>query len=131
MVTGATPPAGGLSRTSSPARITADTSTMRWQASLTWRKRGHAADADHGGLDYFRDINASYGHEGATAASLKWCASSSCPPEGDILARFGGDEFTVLLPDTPGGTGREIAEQVRGDVESMDILEQYKGPVKN
>ncbi|MBN2160479.1 MAG: diguanylate cyclase [Spirochaetes bacterium] len=82
-------------------------------------------------LDYFRAINESYGHEAGDRCIVEVVrVFGRAMREGDILARFGGDEFTVLLPDTPAETGRGIAESVRKDVEAMDFLEQYRGPVK-
>lgn len=82
-------------------------------------------------LDYFRDINANYGHEGGDRCIVEVVrAFGRVLREGDILARFGGDEFTVLLPDTPAEAGWRIAEKARKEVEALDILEQYRGPVK-
>ena len=39
----------------------------------------------------------------------------------DVLARQGGDEFLVLLPETPAGGARDAAEKVRAAVESISL----------
>jgi diguanylate cyclase (GGDEF)-like protein len=39
----------------------------------------------------------------------------------DIMARHGGDEFLVLLPETPAGGARDAAEKVRAAVESISL----------
>jgi len=36
----------------------------------------------------------------------------------DIAARYGGDEFVVMLPDTPARGAFEVAERIRNAVES-------------
>jgi diguanylate cyclase (GGDEF)-like protein len=41
--------------------------------------------------------------------------------ESDIVARDGGDEFVVLLPDTPHAGAAGVAERIRKAVESSPI----------
>ena len=41
--------------------------------------------------------------------------------ESDIVARYGGDEFVVLLPETPHGSAVGVAERIRKGVESSPI----------
>ncbi|WP_461210328.1 GGDEF domain-containing protein [Desulfocurvus sp. DL9XJH121] len=48
--------------------------------------------------------------------------SRVCLRRGDSLARFGGDEFAVLLPGTQAEAARDIAERIRRRVET-DILD--------
>ena len=40
-----------------------------------------------------------------------------CIREVDTLARYGGDEFTILLPDTPHEAAVAVAERIRRSVE--------------
>ncbi len=82
-------------------------------------------------LDYFREINENYGHEAGDRCILEVVrVFNRHLRESDILARFGGDEFTVLMPDTPWSNAVEITELVRKSLEKQDILGQYQGPVK-
>lgn len=54
-------------------------------------------------LDHFKEVNDTLGHE-AGDILLKTVAERfrSCLRKSDVLARIGGDEFTVLLPDIGG-----------------------------
>lgn len=64
-------------------------------------------------LDHFKHINDTYGHLVGDQV-LKDVAA--CLKEntrvGDVIARYGGDEFVVLLPDTDEESARMIAERV-------------------
>ncbi|UNC93394.1 histidine kinase N-terminal 7TM domain-containing protein [Candidatus Contubernalis alkaliaceticus] len=68
-----------------------------------------AADVD--GLKF---INDTMGHDRGDKL-LKICAKvlKKSLRESDILARVGGDEFTVLLPRTENKKGKEIVERIR------------------
>jgi diguanylate cyclase len=65
-------------------------------------------------LDHFKRVNDTYGHQfgdqvlGATAKVL-----NSVIKGRDIAARFGGEEFVVLLPETPESGAVALAEQFR------------------
>ena len=74
-------------------------------------------------IDYFKEFNDHYGHQAGddcirrVAAVLTSCVKRS----NDIVARYGGDEFAVILPNTglEGAVG--IAKQIRIGVESLSI----------
>ena len=60
-------------------------------------------------LDGFKSINDTYGHLYGSRALVEAAAViRGCARETDVVARFGGDEFAVVLPDT----GREGAWSV-------------------
>ena len=65
-------------------------------------------------LDLLRDINNTYGHLAGDAV-LRGIADIFHQElrDYDIPARFGGEEFAVLLPETPPDTAIEIAERIR------------------
>ena len=65
-------------------------------------------------LDEFKRINDTHGHHAGDAALKKFADIVTTVIRGtDILARYGGDEFVVLLMDTGEPAGREIAERLR------------------
>src|SRR6266571_5085819 len=65
-------------------------------------------------LDLLRDINNSYGHLAGDAV-LKGIAEAFRAQlrHYDVPARFGGEEFSILLPETPPDQALEIAERIR------------------
>jgi diguanylate cyclase len=65
-------------------------------------------------LDYFKRINDSRGHQSGDRL-LASCARSwrDFLPEGAVLSRYGGDEFLLLLPDTPLGRAADLADELR------------------
>jgi diguanylate cyclase (GGDEF)-like protein len=44
------------------------------------------------------------------------------------VARYGGDEFTILLPDTDLAEAMIVAEEVRKSVVALDFLKNFEGP---
>jgi diguanylate cyclase (GGDEF)-like protein len=65
-------------------------------------------------IDHFKVVNDSFGHEGGDEV-LKAVAISlqSTLREEDILARFGGEEFVLVLPGVPETIGASVAERLR------------------
>jgi diguanylate cyclase (GGDEF)-like protein len=65
-------------------------------------------------IDHFKRINDRFGHESGDrvlARISEMLASQS--RDIDLAARFGGDEFVVLLPDCTSSQAEEFAERVR------------------
>ena len=61
-------------------------------------------------IDYFKNINDTYGHQGGDRV-LKGVASKirSSVRDSDFTARFGGDEFAVILQKASAGTAVNVA----------------------
>ena len=69
-------------------------------------------------LDHFKKLNDSLGHAAGDAA-LRHVARilESAVRDKDLVARIGGEEFAVWMPQTPIESGLEIAERIRATVE--------------
>jgi diguanylate cyclase (GGDEF)-like protein len=65
-------------------------------------------------IDNFKHINDKYGHDigDRTLVTLAKRLKSLCR-SSDIISRFGGEEFVVVLPGCPFDTGVTIAERIR------------------
>ncbi|MFL1528435.1 diguanylate cyclase domain-containing protein [Pseudomonas sp. O230] len=65
-------------------------------------------------IDDFKNINDHYGHALGDAALVQVVESvKCCVREGDLLARWGGDELIMVLPNTPLADARTLAETIR------------------
>ncbi len=71
-------------------------------------------------LDHFKRVNDQHGHQAGDHV-LKQCAAAlkKSVRDMDFVARFGGEEFCVLLPETPPNRGAELAERMREAVMSL------------
>lgn len=73
-------------------------------------------------LDHFKQVNDSFGHDTGDAvlvASARILRSRLRPY--DVLARWGGEEFVVLLPGASGEHARAVAERLRDGLESLIV----------
>jgi len=84
-------------------------------------------------VDHFKQVNDSYGHLVGdkvlrfVASTFKWCVKGK-----DIVARFGGEEFAVILLNTDMTGAYSVAEQIRRavcagkikDMSSQKMLDQ-------
>ncbi len=65
-------------------------------------------------IDNFKSINDLRGHAAGDAVLRVFAATlRRCLRERDVLGRYGGEEFSILLPSTDAIAGREIAERLR------------------
>lgn len=69
-------------------------------------------------IDYFKQVNDKYGHD-AGDTILKDCTSilSASVREADLVIRYGGEEFLIMLIDIEPGDSEAVAEKVRLGVE--------------
>lgn len=73
-------------------------------------------------IDHFKSINDRYGHEcgdivlGSISHLIKECVRDC-----DMVFRYGGEEFVILLSETPLDDAGDIAERIRGAIENHTL----------
>ena len=74
-------------------------------------------------IDYFKAYNDEYGHVAGDDCLRTVAEKLKEVPQrgGDVLARFGGEEFVAILPDTPYEFVQFMAEKFRSSVEETAI----------
>lgn len=74
-------------------------------------------------VDHFKDYNDEFGHQQGDDCLKQIADAIAGTPKraGDIVARYGGDEFAVILPSTQAEHALTIAETARMAVEQLDI----------
>lgn len=76
-----------------------------------------------GDIDRFKLINDHHGHEcGDKVLQQTADAFRECLRSQDIICRWGGDEFLIVLPDTSLADGRDVAERLRHKIENASFL---------
>jgi diguanylate cyclase len=70
-------------------------------------------------IDHFKKVNDTHGHPAGDLV-LKAVARAlhDCIRPMDTVARFGGEEFAMILPNCPPSFGQQVAERVRAKVQS-------------
>lgn len=86
------------------------------------RRGSHPLSAICLDLDHFKRVNDTHGHAAGDQVLVQ-CVQSvqACLRAGDVLCRVGGEEFTVLLPDTGLAAAAVLAERVRAAVEAAPM----------
>ncbi len=81
-------------------------------------------------IDHFKSINDQYGHpagDQVLIAVAKLLQKNL--RQTDILARIGGEEFSILLPETPAEAAMIFAERVRLDQSELIITGDWQGEI--
>jgi two-component system cell cycle response regulator len=74
-------------------------------------------------IDNFKEYNDNYGHLEGDKVLVRFSQIiKSCLRANDSAYRYGGEEFTVILPETNGDEAKTVAQRIRASLEA----EKYK-----
>lgn len=72
-------------------------------------------------IDHFKQVNDSYGHDAGDRVLVSVTrVANSIIRKSDMISRWGGEEFVILLPDAGLVKARQIAERIREKIEAAD-----------
>jgi len=116
----------GLTRLNNRRRFN-EYAAVEWERAMRDRMEFSILIAD---VDNFKHYNDTYGHLSGDEALKRIAAAaiSSCGRPGDLLARFGGEEFAAVLPNTSTVGALHVAERLRQAVESLQISHPGAAP---
>lgn len=70
-------------------------------------------------IDRFKQVNDVYGHDAGDEVLKEFAGRIRSTVRGaDLACRFGGEEFVVVMPDTPAEAAAAVAERLRGMIEA-------------
>jgi diguanylate cyclase (GGDEF)-like protein len=73
-------------------------------------------------VDHFKQVNDTYGH--VVGDQVLQAITQTCRAQvrqTDTLGRYGGEEFVILLPETPLNHARQIAERICNDIARLPV----------
>ncbi|MEJ2100127.1 MAG: diguanylate cyclase, partial [Desulfobacterales bacterium] len=74
-------------------------------------------------IDNFKDYNDKYGHLEGDKVLVRFSQIiKSCLRANDSAYRYGGEEFTVILPETTGEEAKTVAQRIRATLENENFI---------
>ncbi|QID18065.1 diguanylate cyclase [Nitrogeniibacter mangrovi] len=78
-------------------------------------------------VDFFKQYNDGYGHQAGDECliTVAKALEAQLKRPGDLVARFGGEEFVVVLPETNAVGARRVADATRRGIEALRLPHAY------
>jgi diguanylate cyclase (GGDEF)-like protein len=117
-----------LQQLSSTDRLTSLYNRGHWEEALKleyakFSRYGHVAALIMFDIDHFKQVNDTYGHPfGDQVIQRVASVAKDMVRDADVLGRYGGEEFAVLLPGTDQEGGRILAERLREAIEAAEVF---------
>jgi diguanylate cyclase (GGDEF)-like protein len=75
-------------------------------------------------IDHFKGFNDTYGHVAGDAClqAVSRALQQYAKRPGDLVARYGGEELAIILPNTDLAGARAVAQEVRASIEALAIV---------
>jgi diguanylate cyclase (GGDEF)-like protein len=86
------------------------------------RRYGHPVSVLMLDIDHFKNVNDTYGHQTGDAV-MRRLADCFCEAirENDMVGRYGGEEFLILLPNSNAQNSAQTAQRIRKMVQDLEI----------
>lgn len=83
-------------------------------------------------IDFFKTFNDTYGHLAGDACiqMVAQAINNACHRPADLSFRYGGEEFAIILPDTPPNGALHVAELIQQFIAKLEIVHN-KSSVSN
>jgi diguanylate cyclase (GGDEF)-like protein len=102
----------------------------RLEEELLWRRRGRPLAAVMIDLDHFKRVNDEDGHARGDALLAKIAeALTRAARATDVVGRYGGDEFVVILPDTEAPNAKIAGERLALAIREVGLAFDSRRPV--
>jgi len=81
-------------------------------------------------IDFFKSVNDTHGHQtGDDVLQAVARLLDDVVREGDVLTRYGGEEFAIILPETDVDSAAALAERLRQAVEDTPMVSGLSGGI--
>lgn len=92
------------------------------QRFAEWKRKATAFSLVILDVDHFKKFNDTHGHQAGDEVLRQVArALGGSAREMDIPCRYGGEEFAVIVPDTPVQDARRLVERIRKSIETLQI----------
>tara|TARA_R110000737_G_scaffold13690_2_gene29588 strand:+ start:2172 stop:3452 length:1281 start_codon:yes stop_codon:yes gene_type:complete len=82
-------------------------------------------------IDHFKSINDNFGHPAGDQVLIEVANHLKASlRQSDILARIGGEEFSILLPETSAKSAMVFAERIREEQSKLKVIGDWQGAIK-